>query len=274
RPPIQLTPRTRYYWKVIIWGESETAESDIAWFETAKLDEDWKAEWITPDWDDKNQHPILYKDFQLSTSVISARAYICGLGLYHFELNGQKIGDEYLTPYCNAYDQWIQYQTFDITDSLTVGSNQLSIMLGNGWYKGRYGADRGVADFYGDRFALICEIHLNLESGDTLTLNSDSTWKTYPSPIIASDIFDGEIFDARMTNDLAALDEAFGVKAIDIDMSLLQARRSLPVRIMEEIKPIALIETPAGETVLDMGQIMTGWLRFKTSAPEGAKIYL
>src|SRR5690606_32486928 len=78
----------------------------------------------------------------------------------------------------------------------------------------------------------------------------------------------------RMTKDLPALDEAFGVKAIDIDMSLLQARRSLPVRIMEEIKPIALIETPAGETVLDMGQIMTGWLRFKTSAPEGAKIYL
>lgn len=198
RPSIQLTPRTRYYWKVRIWGDSETAESDIAWFETAKLDENWQAEWITPDWDDNNKHPILYKQFYLPYPINSARAYICGLGLYHFELNGKKVGDEYLTPYCNAYDQWIQYQTFDITDGLTVGSNQLSIMLGNGWYKGRYGADRGVAEFYGDRFALICEIHLTLENGDTLIINSDSTWKAYPSPILASDIFDGEIYDARM----------------------------------------------------------------------------
>lgn len=274
RPPIQLTPRTRYYWKVRIWGESETAESDVAWLETAKLNEDWQTEWITPDWDDKNQHPILYKDFKLSASVVSARAYICGLGLYHFELNGQKVGDEYLTPYCNAYDQWIQYQTFDITDKLTVGSNQLSIMLGNGWYKGRYGADRGVTDFYGDRFALICEMHLTLENGDTLIINTDPTWKAYPSPILESDIFDGEIYDARISRDLSSLDKTVGVRPIDIDKKLLQARRSLPVRITEEIKPIALIQTPAGETVLDMGQNMVGWLRFKTNAPAGTKIYL
>ncbi len=39
RPPIALQPRTRYFWKVRVWGESESAESGIAWFETAKLDE-------------------------------------------------------------------------------------------------------------------------------------------------------------------------------------------------------------------------------------------
>lgn len=274
RPPITLQPYTRYFWKVKVWGETEYAESNVAWFETAKLAEDWQAEWITPDWDENNKHPILYKEFQVSEQVISARAYICGLGLYHFELNGQKVGDEHFTPYCNAYDQWIQYQTFDITDCLEVGTNLISVMLGNGWYKGRYGADRGVAEFYGDRFALITEIHITLENGDTFIVNSDSTWNAQVSPVIESDIFDGEIYDSRITNIVSVLDEPASVRKIDLDKNILEARRSLPVRIMEEIKPIALIETPAGEIVLDMGQNMTGWLRFKTTAPAGTQIHL
>ena len=116
RPPIDLAPRTRYYWKVRVWGETERAESDPAWFETAKMGEGWQATWITPDFEDNQTHPILYRQFELPSRAVAARAYICGLGLYHFELNGQKVGDEYFTPYCNAYDQWLQYQTFDLTD--------------------------------------------------------------------------------------------------------------------------------------------------------------
>ncbi|NLF79218.1 MAG: alfa-L-rhamnosidase RamA, partial [Chloroflexi bacterium] len=74
RPPLQLAPRTRYYWKVRVWGETESAESDAAWFETAKLDEAWQAEWITPDWDDNNLHPILYRAFELPARAVAARA--------------------------------------------------------------------------------------------------------------------------------------------------------------------------------------------------------
>jgi alpha-L-rhamnosidase len=71
-----------------------------------------------------------------------------------------------------------------------------------------------------------------------------------------------------------APDKSFNVKPIEIDTTLLEARKSLPVCINEEIKPVALIHTPAGETVLDMGQNMTGWLRFKTSAPAGTHLHL
>lgn len=41
------------------------------------------------------------------TDVAAARLYICGLGLYEAMLNGEKIGDEYLTPYCSNYDAWL-----------------------------------------------------------------------------------------------------------------------------------------------------------------------
>lgn len=273
-PQLSLQSRTRYFWKVRVWAETENAESEAAWFETSKMDEAWQAEWITPDFENNQIHPILYRAFDLPAQVVAARAYICGLGLYHFELNGRKVGDEYFTPYCNAYDQWIQYQTFDITDQLAVGSNLISVMLGNGWYKGRYGANGGKVAFYGDQFALICEIHITLENGDELLVVSDSAWKAQPSPVLESDIFDGELYDARITRVVPVSDKPFDVKPIAIDMNLLEARLSLPVRINEVIKPIELIHTPAGETVLDMGQNMTGWLRFRTSAPAGTRIHL
>ncbi len=273
RPPLALTPRTRYFWKVRVWGETEYAESATAWFETAKMDEAWRAEWITPDWEDNTLHPILYRQFDLPGPVVAARAYVCGLGLYHCELNGRKVGDELFTPYCNAYDQWLQYQTFDVTDQLVAGPNLIAVMLGNGWYKGRYGADRGVVGFYGDRFALICELHVTLADGTTRIVATDSSWNAQPSPVVASDIFDGESYDARHDRRVPA-DDACGVKPIAIDRTRLEARRSLPVRIQAEIAPVALVHTPAGETVLDMGQNMTGWLRFRTSAPAGTRLHL
>lgn len=273
RPAIEVRPRTRYFWKVRIWGETESAESDVAWFETAKMGEAWLAEWITPDGEDNQVHPILYQSFDLPAPPAVARAYICGLGLYHLELNGKKVGNEYLTPYCNAYDQWIQYQTFDITDYLTSGPNQVSVMLGNGWYKGRYGANGGAVNHYGDRFALICELHIKLENGQELVIISDPAWKAQPAPVLASDIFDGEVYDARISRVLAARESSFGVRAIHLDKTRLEARRSLPVCIMEEIKPVALLHTPAGETILDMGQNITGWLRFRTNAPAGTRLH-
>jgi alpha-L-rhamnosidase len=275
-PNISLSPRTHYLWKVRVWGETESAESETAWFETAKMDEPWQAQWITPDFRDNQTHPYLFRNFELPAKVVSARAYICGLGLYYFELNGEKVGDEQLTPYLNAYDQWIQYQTFDVTRQLNSGANFISVMLGDGWYKGRY----GLHDYpnkpkpYGEQFALICELHITLENSKQLVLITDKSWSAAPAPVLASDIYDGETYDARVAKPGPGKGKFSGVKKIALDTRKLQARRSLPVRINDEIKPKAVIQTPAGETVLDMGQNMTGWIRFKTSAPSGMKIHL
>ncbi len=272
RPDLSLSPRARYYWKVKVWGETEQAESEAAWFETGKMDEPWLAGCITPDFADRQTHPILSKQFELPARAVSARLYICGLGLYHCELNGAKVGDEQLTPYCNAYDQWLQYQTYDITGQLQPGANTIAVMLGNGWYKGRYGLqeDRFNPQSYGDQFALICEIRIRFENGERHTIVTDTSWQARPAPVLASDIYDGETFDAR----LAAVEAVHAVKPVDLDMQRLEARRSLPVCINEQIKPSAVIRTPAGETVLDMGQNMVGWVRFKTNAPAGTRIHL
>lgn len=271
--PIALEPRTRYYWRVTVWadnGEVETSES--AWFETAKLQEPWSGKWITPDLDNKI-HPVLSKEFCIERSlksIKSARVYVSGLGLYEMYINGKKCGDEYLSPNFNAYDKWIQYQTYDITDILEEGKNKIDVFLGNGLYKGRFGfVGQSGENIYGDKFALLCEIIIDFEDGTSILVSSDETWRARKSKVIDSNIYDGELYDATF-NDPTIYD----VKEIDLGFDRLKPRLSLPVKIKDRLKPVEVITTPAGETVLDLGQNMVGWMEFKTNAPKGTEITL
>ena len=92
--PVALKSRTRYYWKVTVWADNgDVATSEIVWFETAKMEEPWNSKWITPDLD-SNIHPILSKEFNIEKTIKSARAYVCGLGLYEININSKKCGDE------------------------------------------------------------------------------------------------------------------------------------------------------------------------------------
>jgi alpha-L-rhamnosidase len=267
--PIKLEACTRYYWRVTVWGDNgDVATSDSAWFESSKQTEPWSAKWITPDLD-KDIHPVLSKDFNLTKEITSARAYVCGLGLYEMEINGEKAGEEYLTPLFNAYDKWIQYQTYDITGLITEGQNSVEVSLGNGLYKGRFGFEGGESEIYGDQFALLCEIAITHKDGTVTIINSDNTWKARKSHILFSGIYDGEIYDANLADGAC-----YEVKDIDLGYDKLKARLSLPVVVKEELKPIELIITPSGETVLDFGQNMVGWVHFKTNAPKGTEILL
>lgn len=275
----KLDPCTRYYWRVHVWTEKGDVISPVAWFETSKMDEPWIGKWISPDWGDKSIHPLLRKSFSLTKDIAQARLYVCGLGLYEAEINGKKVGDEYLTPYCNSYNNWIQYQTFDVTNLVNIGDNVIGSMLGNGWYKGRFGVDNKKEGHYGDSFAFLCELVVKFTDGSSEIICSDESWKATPSFILESNIYDGEIQDAnkflKTWSSVDINEESWSsVYLIDIDFSLLEARRSVPVIIKEKLKPINVIKTPKGEVVLDMGQNMVGWVSFEVCAPKDNVIYL
>lgn len=269
--PIDLRPRTRYYWRGTVWADNgEAATSEAAWFETAKMKEPWTGKWITPDLDTKI-HPVLIKDFSMEKSlkaIRSARAYVCGLGLYEININGKRCGEEYLAPNFNAYDKWLQYQTYDIKDILYGGENSIEVALGNGLYKGRFGFN-SEENIYGDKFALICEVIIDFEDGSSIVINSDETWKARKSKVVDGNLYDGEVYDSTY-EDMTE----YKVKEIDLGFDRLKERLSLPVKIKERLKVEEVIKTPAGETVLDLGQNMVGWIEFKTSAPKGTEITL
>ncbi|KLU54866.1 alfa-L-rhamnosidase RamA [Paenibacillus sp. VT-400] len=269
-PDLELVARTRYFWRVRLWNElGEKATSETAWFETAKQDEPWTAKWITPELE-PTIHPVLQKTFEVKGPIAKARAYICGLGVYELELNGVKAGDEYLAPHYNAYHKWLQYQTYDITDLLQEGSNAIDVRLGNGWYKGRFGFEGDTtANLYGDHFALLSELVITYTDGTEVVVPSDLSWHATRSNVVDGNIYDGEIYDATLD-----VTEIYPVRESEMGYELLQARKSLPVVIKETLKPIEILTTPAGETVIDMGQNMVGWLQFRTTAPSGTVIHL
>lgn len=277
QPEIALAPQQRYYWKVRVQAGAELlAESDTAFFETAKAIGDWTAQWITPGDASGEAQPILKKQFVIEKEVASARLYICGLGLYEFEVNGQRTCDEYLLPGYHAYDYWQQYQTFDVTDSLKRGGNALGIMLGDGWYKGRFGFDGGYTNLYGEELKLIAELHLAYADGTAETIASDDSWLTKPGPILKSSIYDGEVYDARKevadwseyADDLSGWQQ---VAVLPDATDKLSPRLSPALKYVEKLVP-KVIQSPAGETILDFGQNMVGWIAFKTQAPAGTEL--
>lgn len=276
---LELSPRTRYYWTVSVQGNhGDEAVSDVQYFETGKMQESWKAQWITTGWENQKISPYMRKGFSIKKSIKSARAYIIGLGLYEMELNGKRVGNELLTPYCNAYDAWLQYQSYDVTSMLSVGDNACGVLLGNGWAKGKFGTFGPANTPYIHDFALLCEIHVSYEDGTSDVIITDDSWVCHPSAVLEDSIYDGEVYDANLEVadwSSAGLDES-DWQAVRIyepkGLGPVVDRMSPAVIVKETLKPIEVIHTPAGETVLDMGQNMVGWLRIKINEPQGTKI--
>ena len=236
-PEMTLAPRTRYYWRVEATSEKgETAVSKTAWFETAKQDEPWQAEWIEAPFD-RQIHPLFAKPFTLREAPVRARAYVTGLGVYELTVNGERVSDEVLAPFYNDYDNWIQYQTYDITPLLRAGENRFDAMLGNGWYKGRFGWVENMCELFGDRMKLLAEIRCEFADGSELVLGTDGTWLCHASPVVESSIYDGEVYDARLELAPGSLEGFVNAKASETPAGALTARLSPPVRICERRKP-------------------------------------
>ena len=147
---------------------------------------------------------------------------------------------------------------------LLAEDNEIAVLLGDGWYKGRFGF-QGQKEIFGDTQALICELHAALDNGAEIIIPSDDTWRCGESPVLFANIYDGEAWDASKP-----LSAALPARLLpDMDTGLLRPRMSPPVRAMLTLRPAAVLHTPAGETVLDMGQEITGFITFRAAAERG-----
>ena len=282
---ISLSPMTRYYWNVEVEDNAgDTAVSDTAWFETGRMSVPFEGRKITPDLP-YDVMPYMRKTFEVDDDIKSARAYFTGLGIYELYINGRRVGDEYLTPYCDEYDKWLQYQTYDVTDYLVKGKNTVGAMLGNGWAKGKFGFDglsgsfetgeKGKpSDIFVDKYMLLGDVTVN---GRTVVC-TDDTWQCTPSPLKFSSIYDGEMYDSNAeVKDWASPEGDYNacwnkVKLYaDDNIGEITDRLSLPVKKMQAFKP-KLITTPKNEFVLDNEQEITGWMEMKVNQPRGTVI--
>lgn len=280
RLEFNLRPRTTYYYRISVTGDAgDRADSGTYQFETGKMDEEWNAEWISTARED-TFHPVFVKKFTVSNQVKRARLYITGVGLFEAFLNGKKIGQEYLAPYVNNYEQGIQVITF-LLDEFAEKENALEIMLGKGWYMGLFGLELRKENF-GNRMAAIAELHLEYADGSRDCICTDGSWTYRGSDVEDSGIYDGEIcnkllWEGKDHREKAAevlLQPELEEGTRNLNKNHLMDRISLPVIVKEELKVKEIIHTPAGETILDMGQNFTGYMEFEADLPKGTKVVL
>jgi alpha-L-rhamnosidase len=279
-----LKSGTYYTWQVRVWDNSgkRSAWSLPAKFQTGFPDRTmWKAKWIEPGYAEDTvmrPSPLMRKEFTLKGKIARATAYITAHGLYEAELNGKRIGDAFLTPGWTSYGKRLQYQAYDVTGLLKSGANAIGVMLGSGWYRGNIGF-RNSINFYGRDIALLCQIDITYSDGSTERIISDDSWKSSTGAVRYSEIYHGEIYDARLEKKgwtLPGYDDAAwdGVKVAAHDMEVLIATRNEPVKKHETFTPVNIMQTPEGDQVIDFGQNLVGWVRMKVIGNAGDSVIL
>lgn len=281
-----LTSRQRVGVRIRVWGKDGevTDWSDLAWVEAGLLSpEDWKAQFIRPGWEEDATQPrpgpLMRKEFSLPQKVRKARLYITALGVYEASLNGQLVGDQVMPPGWTSYHHRLRYQIYDVTNLLHEGLNTIGVMLGDGWFRGRLGFGGGRVNIYGEHVALLAQLEAELENGEEVWVISDETWKATRGPIIYNNIYDGEIYDARLESKgwnepgFNAQDW-LGVVKTDWNYRTLFAPLEPPVRRTEILEPQKIFLSPSGKTLVDFGQNLVGRLRITVRGTAGTTITL
>lgn len=268
-PP--LKSRSRVSWRVRLWDETGTPGewSAPAVFELGLLSpDDWKAKWIDPELE-KNpsgRQPASYlkKSFRLAETG-AGRLYVTAHGLYDVWLNGQHVDGYFLAPGNCQVEKRLQVQTYDVSGLLRKGENQILVTLGDGWYRGSFGYGMQTNTF-GEDVALLLQLEVN---GESVAVTDESWQASQSGPLGLNDMMKGEEIDARKW----PISDWHSVRVESYGYENLIGTDTLPVTAHESFAA-RLITTPAGETVLDFGQMVAGYTSFCLNAHAGNRIVL
>ena len=276
-----LNSLTYYYWRVKVWDQNNR---NSGWSRTGKWQmgllkpSDWRAKWITanPESTKAKQTPILRTEFQIEKEVKTATASITAHGLYEAQLNGEKIGDSYFTPGWTSYHKRLQYQTYDVSNQLKKGTNAVGAMLGEGWYSSPLAWNDNI---YGNRLALLLQINVEYTDGTSEVFGTNENWKSSSGAIQYSEVYNGEFQDSRLKKEgwsQSGYNQGnwLPVNVEDFGFDNLVATYNEPIRKHESFKPIEIITTPEGDTVLDFGQNLVGFVRVRASGNRGDTLRL
>jgi alpha-L-rhamnosidase len=286
-----LRSRDQLYWKVKVWtnkGESEWSEP-AQWAMGLLYYNDWQGRWIGFDrafpGDVETKFSRLSaryfrKSFATQRSISEARLYIIGLGLYELYLNGQKVGDQVLSPTPTDYTKNVKYNSFTVTDYLRQGDNTVGVVLGNGRY---YAMRQHEKPYKIKTFGypkLLLQLEIRYADGSVEIVKTDDSWKGTPDgPIRTNNEYDGEEYDARKEltgwsspgyNDSQWLPAEY----VQEPRGEFESQHNPNMKINHTVTPVAINELRPGVFIMDMGQNMVGWLRMKVRGKAGDQVTL
>ncbi|CAG8239274.1 unnamed protein product [Penicillium salamii] len=225
------------------------------------------------------------KAFHLDDKRVDhARLYITSLGVYRAFVNGHEVGDQCMAPGWTSYRHRLNYQIYDVAPLLNAkGPNVIAVEVAEGWYATRLGFKGGERYLYGDRLAALAQLEIQAAEDDSrFVVATDSTWTCSPSAIVRSEIYDGEMYDARDENlnwNTLSLETDTAswvpVDELPFPSAQLVAPDAPSVRVTDEIKPADILQSPSGKTILDFGQNLVGRIRIHAlTKPSGARLTL
>ncbi len=269
------------FWKVRLWDQAgkETGWSDPAMWEMGLLNPgDWKASWIARSAENPARSVYLRQTITLPDKEIDkARIFVTGLGNYVFYLNGNRVGNDLLTPGWTHYPKRLEYQVYDVAELLEEGENALGALLGSMWWSGGLGW-RGGTKYSEGPLKMIAQLKVDYSDGSSDLFGTDSTWKWKDSPIVYDHIYHGETYDANLE------EEGWNEKGYDDSAWLpvepasyegvLSGPRFPALREQMQLNAVALTEPLPGEYVFDLGQNMVGWAQFLAHGEKGDTLTL
>jgi alpha-L-rhamnosidase len=263
-PP--MVSREQVHWRVQVRTASGWSSWCSSTVEAGLLTEaDWTAVPITPAEDSgvaaPGPAPALRTEFTLAGPVTSARLYITALGVVDATVNGRPVSQDLFAPGWSSYGTRLAYDTYDVTDLLRDGDNELAGLVGDGWYRGGLlWGERRHRRHYGDRVALLAQLEVTRAGGDRLVVSTGPEgWTATTGPVQMSDLYDGCALDQTVAPTTGS------VVALDTDLrDRLFVREGPPVRRTEVVSSRSSWGSPV---VHDFGQNLAGWVRLRVSGP-------
>ncbi len=283
-----LRSKTRYCWEVRVEDNHGGVSDATSYFETAFLNAgDWKADWVESALPIKKrgkglgkQCPatMFRKSFFVDGNVQKARLYATCHGVYRLTVNGKKVDDREMAPEYSSYEKVLCYQVYDLTDMLEKGENVIGLYVGEGWYF--CGETAMSPKALKESHAVLFQLEMELADGEKKMVLSDGGVKTSYGPVQSSDLFAGEVYDAREEKigwDAPGYDDARWTPARPCKKQSyenLVAQLGEPVSCVRELPAIKHYVSPKGELIYDFGQNFAGKVRIHVDAPAGTEIRL
>ncbi|MDR0748092.1 MAG: glycoside hydrolase family 78 protein [Tannerellaceae bacterium] len=267
----KLLPGMVVYWKVRVWNKDGNASlwSEPAHFSIGLLNPgDWSSKYIGLSKDDgEQQSPLLRKQFDLTEASGIFLLHINSLGYHEVYMNGKKAGDYVLVPAVSQFGKRSLVVTYNVSEYIRKGHNDLVIWLGKGWYHSDL---PGVVH---EGPVVRAQLEQTLDKKRKTLLVTDESWQGHESGY--SDLgtwkpwgFAGEKIDASIVPasfSSAGLDKLTWKNAAVIDVPEHAATPQMTEnnRIMKTMKPAELSRTGEGAWLADMSETLTGWVKVK-----------
>ena len=266
-------------------GNIERFPTGEKWQARAQTNSPWTAAHVVASLDDPqlgNPGPLpqpaslLRKQFSIGKQIAQARVYATALGAYELLLNGKRVSRDLLTPGFTDYSKRVQYQTYDVKPLLANGANVMGAMLGEGWF------GSGIS-WTAEHFALhgpprfLAQLEIEYSDGSRATISTGPSWKASQSPILHSEIYAGETYDARLEQngwDAAGFDDRTWIAATPAEpySGVLSSQIDAPPRVVQVLRPESVKPSSNGSFIYDFGQNMVGWAALKVHGPIGTTV--